>query len=88
MKRWFDNWDVITPIFKFSTEVRTAFYTTNAIESLMFLISSSEQPAKCFPQSTDITEGLIYGNVRGNQEMYYANSELGQGKGRTDHYVS
>lgn len=34
MKRWRDNWDVISPIFKFSSEVRKAFYTTNAIESL------------------------------------------------------
>ena len=29
-----ENWDAISPIFKFSKDVRTAFYTTNAIESL------------------------------------------------------
>ena len=34
MKRWYDNWDSIVPIFKFSSDVRKAFYTTNAIESL------------------------------------------------------
>ncbi len=34
MKRWYDNWDAICPIFKFSSEVRTVIYTTNAIESL------------------------------------------------------
>lgn len=34
MKRWRENRDVITPIFKFSAEVRKAFYTTNAMESL------------------------------------------------------
>ena len=34
MNRWHDNWDAISPIFKFSKEVRTAFYTTNVIESL------------------------------------------------------
>lgn len=34
MNRWHDNWDAISPIFKFSKDVRTAFYTTNAIESL------------------------------------------------------
>ena len=34
MKRWYDNWDAICPIFKFSAEVRTVIYTTNAIESL------------------------------------------------------
>ena len=34
MKRWYDNWDAITPIFKFSPDVRKVIYTTNAIESL------------------------------------------------------
>ena len=33
MNRWKENWDAISPIFKFSKDVRTAFYTTNAIES-------------------------------------------------------
>ena len=34
MKRWKDNWDVISPIFKFSDTVRKVIYTTKAIESL------------------------------------------------------
>ena len=34
MKRWKDNWDAISPIFKFSADVRKVIYTTNAIESL------------------------------------------------------
>ena len=34
MKRWYDNWDAITPIFKFSPDARKVIYTTNAIESL------------------------------------------------------
>ena len=34
MKRWYDNWDAITPIFKFSPDVEKVIYTTNAIESL------------------------------------------------------
>ena len=34
MKRLKDNWDVISPIFKFSSDVRKVIYTTNAIESL------------------------------------------------------
>ena len=39
MNRWHDNWDAISPIFKFSKEVRTAFYTTNAVESLNYAIA-------------------------------------------------
>jgi len=34
MKHWYDNWDAIMPIFKFSPDVRKVIYTTNAIESL------------------------------------------------------
>ncbi len=34
MRRWNDNWDVISPMFKFSQTVRQVIYTTNAIESL------------------------------------------------------
>lgn len=34
MNRWEENWDAVSPILKFSKDVRTAFYTTNAIESL------------------------------------------------------
>ena len=34
MKSWKQNWDVLSPIFKFSAEVRKVIYTSNAIESL------------------------------------------------------
>ena len=34
MKRWEGNWDVISPIFKFSETVCRVIYTINAIESL------------------------------------------------------
>lgn len=34
MKRWKENCDSISPIFKFSMEVRKVIYTTNIIESL------------------------------------------------------
>lgn len=34
MKRWYDNRDAISPIFKFSKDVRMVIYTINAIESL------------------------------------------------------
>ena len=29
MKSWYKNWDVISPIFKFSADVRKVIYTTN-----------------------------------------------------------
>ena len=39
IKSWSTNWDVISPIFKFSSDVRKVIYTTNAIESLNKYIS-------------------------------------------------
>lgn len=35
LRSWKQNWDAISPIFKFSAIVRKVIYTTNAIESLM-----------------------------------------------------
>lgn len=34
MTSWENNWDVISPFFKYSKELRKIMYTTNAIESL------------------------------------------------------
>ena len=33
MKLWYERWDAISPIFKFSSATRRVRYTTNAIES-------------------------------------------------------
>ena len=35
MKSWYKNWDVISPIFKFSADVRKVIYTTNAMRALI-----------------------------------------------------
>ena len=43
MKRWYDNWDAVSPIFKFSKDVRTVIYTTNAIESLNSTYANAKQ---------------------------------------------
>ena len=58
LKRWFDNWDVITPIFKFSTDVRTAFYTTNAIESLNSSYRRLNSQRSVFPGQQALLKAL------------------------------
>jgi len=58
MKRWYDNWDVITPIFKFSTTVRTAFYTTNAIESLNSSFRRLNSQRSVFPNTQALLKAL------------------------------
>ena len=49
MNRWHENWDAISPIFKFSKDVRTAFYTTNAIESLNSCYRRLNKQRSVFP---------------------------------------
>ena len=34
MDRWEENWEIISPFFKFSQKIRKMIYTTNSIESL------------------------------------------------------
>lgn len=58
MKRWHDNWDAISPIFKFSKEVRTAFYTTNAIESLNSTLRRLNRQRSVFPSSQALLKAL------------------------------
>lgn len=61
MNRWNDNWDAISPIFKFSKEVRTAFYTTNAIESLNSCYRRLNKQRSVFPSSQALMKALYLG---------------------------
>ena len=58
MNRWHDNWDAISPIFKFSKETRTAFYTTNAIESLNSSYRRLNKQRSVFPSSQALLKAL------------------------------
>jgi len=58
MKRWYDNWDVITPIFKFSSDVRKVIYTTNAIESLNSTYRKLNRQRSVFPSDTALLKAL------------------------------
>ena len=58
MRRWRENWDVITPIFKFSTIVRTAFYTTNTIESLNASSRRLNRQRSVFPNPQALLKAL------------------------------
>ena len=60
MKRWHENWDVIAPIFKFSTDVRTAFYTTNAIESLNSCYRRLNKQRSVFPSTQALMKALYF----------------------------
>lgn len=58
MKSWSTNWDVITPIFKFSSDVRKVIYTTNAIESLNSTYRRLNRQRSVFPSDTVLLKAL------------------------------
>ena len=58
MKRWQDNRDAISPVFKFSKDVRRAFYTTNAIESLNSSYRRLNRQRSVFPSSQALMKAL------------------------------
>ena len=58
MKSWTKNWDVISPIFKFSMEVRKVIYTTNAIESLNSVYRRLHSQRSVFPSDTSLLKAL------------------------------
>ena len=58
MKSWKKNWDAITPICKFSAEVRTVIYTTNAIESLNSTYRKLNRQRSVFPSDKALLKAL------------------------------
>ena len=58
MKSWNTNWGVISPMFKFSPEVRKVIYTTNAIESLNSTYRRLNSQRSVFPNDTSLLKAL------------------------------
>ena len=58
MKSWRVNWDCISPIFKFSADVRKVIYTTNAIESLNSSYKRLNRQRSVFPSDTALLKAL------------------------------
>ena len=58
MKRWSDNWDAISPIFKFLASVRKVIYTTNSIESLKATYRKPNRQRSVFPSDTALLKAL------------------------------
>lgn len=68
MKRWEDNWDVITPIFKFSIDVRKVIYTTNAIESLNSTYKKLNRQRSVFPNDTALMKALYLSTLQATKK--------------------
>jgi transposase-like protein len=58
MKSWHKNWDVLSPIFKFSALIRKVVYTTNAIESLHSTYRRLNSQRSVFSNNTALLKSL------------------------------
>lgn len=58
MRSWKQNWDAISPIFKFSAAVRKVLYTTNAIESLNATYRKLNRQRSVFPSDNALLKAL------------------------------
>jgi putative transposase len=68
MKRWEENWDVIAPIFKFSKTVRTAFYTTNAIEFLNATYRRLNKQRSVFPSDQALIKAFYLSTMEASKK--------------------
>ena len=78
MKRWYDNWDAITPIFKFSPDVRKVIYTTNAIESLNSTYRKLNRQRSVFPSDTALLKVLYLATFEATKKWTMSIRNWGQ----------
>lgn len=68
MKSWEKNWDVLTPIYKFSADVRKVIYTTNAIESLNSTYKKLNRQRSVFPSDTALLKSLYLSTLQATRK--------------------
>jgi transposase-like protein len=68
MKSWNQNWDVLSPIFKFSGEVRKVIYTTNAIESLNSTYKKLNRQRSVFPSDKALLKALYLSTLQATKK--------------------
>jgi len=68
MTSWYQNWDVLTPIFKFSLEVRKVIYTTNAIESLNSTYKKLNRQRTVYPSDKALLKVLYLSTMEATKK--------------------
>ena len=68
LKSWEQNWDVLTPIYKFSSDVRKVIYTTNAIESLNNTYKKLNRQRSIFPNDTALLKALYLATLQATKK--------------------
>lgn len=68
MKSWEINWDALSPIFKFSADVRKVIYTTNAIESLNSTYRRLNSQRSVFPNEKALMKALYLATLQATKK--------------------
>lgn len=68
LKSWEQNWDVLTPIYKFSSDVRKVIYTTNAIESLNSTYKKLNRQRTIFPNDSALLKALYLATLQATKK--------------------
>lgn len=58
MSTWYNSWDEIVSIFKFSAATRKVIYTTNAVESVNSRLRSINKKRSVFTNKVALEKGL------------------------------
>ena len=78
MKRWERDWDAISPIFKFSSDVRSVIYTTNAIESLNATYRKLNRQRSVFPSGQALLKALYLATFEATKKWTHPIRNWGQ----------
>ena len=81
MKSWHNNWDVLSPIFKFSSEVRKIIYTTNTIESLNSTYKKLNRQRTVFPSNKALLKSLYLSTLQATGKWMQAIRNWGKAYG-------
>ena len=68
MSSWYRNRGVLTPIFKFSLEVRKVIYTTNAIESLNSTYKKLNRQKTVYPSDKALLKVLYLSTMEATKK--------------------
>ena len=68
LKSWEQNWDVLTSIYKFSSDVRKVIYSTNAIESLNSTYKKLNRQRSIFPNDTALLKALYLATLQATKK--------------------
>lgn len=88
MKRREDNRDAISPIFKFSSQIRKVIYTTNTIESLSAAYRKRNRQRSVYPSDTALLKVLYLSTFEATKKWTMTIWNWGTGLWRTKYHVS